>query len=69
MVSRKRRLAALLLAAMVTGPAIAGNAGQCYTIGDADSRNYCRAKALGNPAICDTIRSADKRALCKAEIG
>lgn len=69
MVSRRRRLAAGVLAAMITGPAFAGGAGQCYTIGDADSRNYCRAKALDNPAICDTIQSADKRALCKAEIG
>jgi hypothetical protein len=48
--------------------AYAANTGACYSIGDADARTYCLARAHREPAQCYSIQRADLRAQCLAEV-
>lgn len=48
-------------------PAHAANTSACYSVGDADARAYCLAKAHREPSICYSIIRADMRAMCLAE--
>lgn len=73
-----KKLAYLLLAffvfmlmlplALFLTPARAGDTGACYTIGDADARTYCLARARGDAGMCYAIQRADLRSLCFAEV-
>ena len=56
-------LAVILLA----DPAVAGDAGTCYTISDPDARVLCLARAHQDPARCYAIKRDDLRAECRAE--
>lgn len=47
----------------------AADTGPCYSIGDADARNYCIAKAKNDRSVCYTIQRSDMRAQCLAEVG
>lgn len=58
----------LILALLFSAPALANNAGICYTIADQDARTLCRAKAHKDPAICYGIQKQDLRAICRAEV-
>lgn len=57
-------LAALV---MISG-ACAQDASTCYTIGDADARTYCLARARKDSGMCYAIHRADMRAQCLAEV-
>jgi len=47
----------------------AADTGACYSISDADVRNFCIAKAKNDRSVCYTIQRADMRAQCLAEVG
>ncbi len=57
-----------LAAAGLPGPAHAVDAGTCYTLGDADARVLCLARARRDPGMCHAVQRADLRAQCLAEI-
>lgn len=44
------------------------NTGACYSIGDADARAYCLAKAKQDAGLCYNIQRAELRAMCLAEV-
>lgn len=65
---QKFAVAAVLV---VTSPAFADSiaqAGQCYSIQNADARAACLAKAHKDPSRCYAVQSPDKRAECIAEV-
>ena len=49
-------------------PAWADDAGTCYTIGDADARAFCLARAHRNVGMCYSIQESGLRARCRAEV-
>lgn len=62
-------IAALIVAAFALSPSgVKANAGACYTIDNADARNYCLAKARKEPSMCYTIQSSSIRSQCLAEV-
>lgn len=63
------KLCVFLAALMLATQAVAGDTSACYSIGNADMRNYCLAKAKNDRSICATIQSGDLRAQCMAEVG
>lgn len=63
-----KKLIAVLVLFYATSTA-AADTGPCYSIGDADARNYCIAKAKNERSICYTIQKSDMRAQCLAEVG
>lgn len=63
------KLCALMIVMMVSAQAVSGDSSYCYSISDADTRNYCLAKANNDRSICYTIQRSDLRAQCMAEIG
>ncbi len=54
---------------LMAAPAAADDTNACYTIADADMRNFCLAKAKNERSICATIQRGDLRAQCMAEVG
>lgn len=63
-------LAIAYAAALLVAPhsAMANQAaGTCYSIGNADTRAYCLARAHRDASRCYNIQAADLRALCIAE--
>ena len=58
-----------VLALFSTLSTAAADTGPCYSIGDADVRNFCIAKAKNDRSVCYTIQRADMRAQCLAEVG
>lgn len=65
----KRILSLMAASAMLhlAASARAANASACYSIGDADGRAHCIAKARKDPAMCWAIRQPDLRSACLAE--
>lgn len=75
MSSKTRRLLLSLLlvfalAVSLFGPiiAMAADSGACYSIGDADARAYCLARAHREPSQCYSIQRHDMRSMCLAEV-
>lgn len=48
--------------------AAANQSSSCYSIQDADARQYCLAKARREPAQCYAVQRADMRSQCLAEV-
>lgn len=46
----------------------AADTSTCYTVGDADARAYCIARARRDPGHCYSVQRSDLRALCLAEV-
>lgn len=56
---------------LVVSPAFADSsaqAGQCYSIQNAEARAACLAKAHKDPSRCYAVQSPDKRAECMVEV-
>lgn len=49
-------------------PVFAADSSACYSIQDADSRNYCIAKARGQSSACYSIQDSSLRSMCLAEV-
>ena len=68
--------AALLLApqfAMAAGAVVAQkqpatDPGSCYSVGNADARAYCLARAHRDPGRCYNVQASDLRSICLAEV-
>lgn len=60
----------LVLVFTALGPlaVFAADSGACYSVGDADARAYCLARAHREPSQCYNIQRADVRAMCLAEV-
>lgn len=56
------------LVLLVPQQARSENAGACYTVGDADARAYCLARAHKDPGRCYAIQRPDTRSACLAEV-
>lgn len=54
--------------ALYVAPAHASDSATCYTISDADARNFCLAKARRESSMCYAIQRTDVRAACLAEV-
>lgn len=63
---RIQLMVVMLLA--VAGQVQAADSSACYSIGNADARAYCLAKAHRNSSGCYSIQSSDLRAQCLAEV-
>ena len=63
-------LLSFALAVCLLGPiaAFAADSGTCYTVGNADQRAYCLAKAHRDSGRCYAIQASDLRAQCLAEV-
>lgn len=59
----------MLASGILALPAWADDAGgTCYTIGDADARAFCLARAHRNVGMCYSIQESGLRARCRAEV-
>ena len=59
----------LFITLVLSQLAFAGDASNCYSISNSDSKNYCLAAAKNEKSYCYSISDSDRKNMCLAQVG